>query len=709
MPSLIRGCSAIAITLALTAPVPPVAAQAVTVIEYYNTALDHYFITSLQPDIQALDSGHFFGWSRTGLTFQGFADQASGGPAASPVCRFYIPPPADSHFFSASPAECAAVLAKISTDPNYRSFIYETPSAFYIALPDTATGTCPAGTAPVYRLWNQRADSNHRYTADAATKALMLAKGYVSEGYGPNGVAMCTAASAKSDTTVRVSGFSPLASGCDGVAPTGTLYPSAEVEPMLALDPTNANHLIGVWQQDRWSDGGAQGQLAGVSFDGGRTWSRTSAALSRCTGGNASNGGDFPRVSDPWITIAPDGAAYQSGIVFSGGNFQPTATSAIAVSRSADGGRTWGTSTLLISDGSQFFNDKDSITADSTNAHFVYATWERLVGSNSGPAPTYFARTIDGGATWEPARQIYDPGPTNSTLNNQIVVHPSGTLVLFFDEFDSVGNQTTVLLRVIRSQDQGMTWSPPITIAQSQALGTDWPETGAPIRDGANLGSIAVGKNGELAVAWQDSRFSGFVRDGIVLSRSLDGGLTWSAPTPINSVPGVQALLPTVTIRADGAIGVTYYDFRNHVAGDATTLLTDCWLTVSMDGATWNESHVAGPFDFATAPFALGLFLGDYQGLTSIGSTFVPFYVTTNTASPTNLTDVFATLLTVSGPIPSALEAAAADRALRAAAAPAREIAPDLQQRLTDAARFTLLRRGLGRSGAGGTPPSPSK
>ncbi len=116
-----------------------------------------------------------------------------------------------------------------------------------------------------------------------------------------------------------------------------------------------------------------------------------------------------------------------------------------------------------------------------------------------------------------------------------------------------------------------------------------------------------------------------------------------------------------MTIRADGAIGVTYYDFRNHVAGDATTLLTDCWLTVSTDGVTWQESHVAGPFDFATAPFAEGLFLGDYQALTSIGNTFVPFYVITNAASPTNLTDVFATLVTVSGPIPSERAALAAE------------------------------------------------
>jgi hypothetical protein len=49
----------------------------------------------------------------------------------------------------------------------------------------------PGQTIPVYRLWNQRADSNHRYTTDATVRAQMIARGYVSEGYGPLGVAMC--------------------------------------------------------------------------------------------------------------------------------------------------------------------------------------------------------------------------------------------------------------------------------------------------------------------------------------------------------------------------------------------------------------------------------------------------------------------------------------------------------------------------------------
>jgi hypothetical protein len=161
-------------------------------VEYYNASLDHYFISDLQPDIDALDTGRFPGWARTAQSFKVFASQASGGPGVNPVCRFYIPPAhGNSHFFSASPAECAQLQQKMQTDPNYAGYVYETPNAFYIALPDTTTGACPSATVPVYRLWNQRADSNHRYTTDLAIKAQMLAQGYVAEGYGPNAVIMC--------------------------------------------------------------------------------------------------------------------------------------------------------------------------------------------------------------------------------------------------------------------------------------------------------------------------------------------------------------------------------------------------------------------------------------------------------------------------------------------------------------------------------------
>ena len=167
-------------------------ALAVTAVEFRNAALDHYFISDRQPDIDALDSGRIAGWTRTGQSFKVFPSQASGGAGVNPVCRFYIPPQhGDSHFFSASPAECATIVQKSATDPNFSGYVLESSAIFFVALPDTATGACPAATAPVYRLWNQRADSNHRYTTSVATKVQMLAEGYAAEGYGADAVGMC--------------------------------------------------------------------------------------------------------------------------------------------------------------------------------------------------------------------------------------------------------------------------------------------------------------------------------------------------------------------------------------------------------------------------------------------------------------------------------------------------------------------------------------
>ena len=161
----------------------------VTAVEFYNQALDHYFISALQPDIDALDSHRLAGWARTGLGFKVYPSQAAGGPGTNPVCRIYIPPPqGDSHFFSASPQECDETRAKFPT------FEFESPAVFFIALPVTtgaAAGSCPAGTVPVYRVFDNRADANHRYTTDRAVRDAMVMRGYIAEGYGNDAVIMC--------------------------------------------------------------------------------------------------------------------------------------------------------------------------------------------------------------------------------------------------------------------------------------------------------------------------------------------------------------------------------------------------------------------------------------------------------------------------------------------------------------------------------------
>jgi hypothetical protein len=162
-----------------TLPVAPT----VDVIEFYHKGLDHYFISSLAADIDALDSGRLSGWVRTGRTFKAYPTEAGGG---SPVCRIYIPAAwGDSHFFSASPSECGDTMLK------FPQFVLESPAVMYIGLPNTVTGACMPGWTPVYRVWNQRADSNHRYMTDRALRDAMVAQGYVAEGYGPDAVIMC--------------------------------------------------------------------------------------------------------------------------------------------------------------------------------------------------------------------------------------------------------------------------------------------------------------------------------------------------------------------------------------------------------------------------------------------------------------------------------------------------------------------------------------
>jgi hypothetical protein len=160
----------------------PSAAQPVTVVEYYRASVDHYFMTIAPDEIAALDSGLFPGWARTGLTFKAHAVSQLG---YSPICRFYLPPPADSHFYSASPQECAAVAA------GNPSFVLESTSVMHLAVPNPISGVCPAGTQPVYRTWNRRPDTNHRYTSSLAVRNQMVSLGWAAEGSGPDAVTFC--------------------------------------------------------------------------------------------------------------------------------------------------------------------------------------------------------------------------------------------------------------------------------------------------------------------------------------------------------------------------------------------------------------------------------------------------------------------------------------------------------------------------------------
>jgi hypothetical protein len=453
---------------------------------------------------------------------------------------------------------------------------------------------------------------------------------------------------------VQVSGTSAFA-GCaaDAVASqSGTVYLNSEVEPWVDVNPTNPSNVVGIWQQDRWSNGGARGLVAGVSSNGGSSWQQVPIpGITLCSGGA------YQRSTDPWISFGPNGTLYQLALSFNdiAPPFLPADFDhALLASRSVDGGLTWSAPVVVRRDtDANVFNDKQTITADPTAANLVYGVWDRLVFPSSEAAsvrasfrtsafrgPIWFARSTNGGVSWEPARQLYDPGQNDQTIGNQIVVLPNGTLVNAFAEFN---NENTDKLRgwtvrVLRSTDKGLSWSGPILVDRLQTIGVTDPDTGDDTRTGDIIPDVAVDPaSGRLYAVWQDARFSDGAFDSIAFSQSLDGGLSWSTPIKVNQTPtnlpvgNQQAFTASVHVSADGTVGVSYYDFRNNTSAPAT-LETDYFLvhchpttpTACATAGNWgDEVRVTNTsFNMRQAPNAAGFFTGDYEGLDNIGTAF---------------------------------------------------------------------------------------
>ena len=161
-----------------------------------------------------------------------------------------------------------------------------------------------------------------------------------------------------------VSGASTLTACTAGAsADFAAAYDDTEVEPQVAVNPTNPNEIIGVAQQDRWPDGGARGLTSWISHDGGASWARLAdVPWSACQGGPAR----FGRVTDPWVSYDQAGNAYFIG--------QPIdvarPTSAISVTTLDRASGTWRSPTILIEevDDRGVTNDKVSVTGDPTRA-----------------------------------------------------------------------------------------------------------------------------------------------------------------------------------------------------------------------------------------------------------------------------------------------------------------------------------------------------
>jgi hypothetical protein len=403
-----------------------------------------------------------------------------------------------------------------------------------------------------------------------------------------------------------LSGPTPFPGGCPGAAQDDAHIAGAEIEPAVTVDPTNPRIIVATWQQDLGF--GGRSDLVSASRDGGRTWSRrTIPGLTRCTGGTADS------ASDPWVAAGGDGTVYFTGAAISLATDPPIGTN--VSSRSRDGGRHWTRSTPISAASRR--TERMVVTADPRRPGHAYAAW--FDRDPSLPLPLdgtlLFARTTDSASSWSAPVTVDAAPPNGLDLSGQVLVLRDGSLLAVFARLEILDDGTFVnRLLTSHSPDLGRTWPPPHVVASESIQPFPDPETGQPLSNqDMSYFSAATAPDGTLYVAWD--RSTSATSGTVEFVSSSDRGRTWTGP---RAIPGITAFAfePAIAVDGNGTLGVLWYDNRRDKLGDDEST-TDVWFAASRDrGRTWRDTHVAGSFDYRTAPNGR---LGEYQGLAAIG------------------------------------------------------------------------------------------
>lgn len=346
--------------------------------------------------------------------------------------------------------------------------------------------------------------------------------------------------------------------------------------------------------------------------------------------------------------------------------FKENLFSGVGVNISSDGGRTWGNTIPAVLKNIDHVIDSGWLAVDPGDANRVYVSYLDFDSEAANPlipAPSprcaagrlriaaELVTSLDGGKTWSAPRIIReDCLPLQKGINQgfqvgstRIAVGPDGKLsavfLLFHPLFAPDG--VTVVdykleVHTRQSSDHGATFGPEVKVSDIVQIG-DGSHSFRPLLQGFfNVPTIPViaadparhgNKKQNLYVVWADGRdnqipdptaaFGAYNFGDIVISRSSDGGMTWSPPHPVSPTPhdfkgaGRDQFNPSIAVDNDGTIAVCYYDRRNDPKNNAL----DRYCSLSQDsGRSFHDVRQSPKSWMFAQKWDLFLFwLGDYD------------------------------------------------------------------------------------------------
>jgi hypothetical protein len=343
---------------------------------------------------------------------------------------------------------------------------------------------------------------------------------------------------------------------------------------------------------------------------------------------------------DPVVVCTSESIFYQSSIFSS--NFGDTG---VSVSKSTDGGKTFGDPVEVVSKAATFvhFLDKPWMAADPSNPRKLYVTYTDVDFSGFYFSNTVCPHTIrfgielvsstDAGATWS-APTVIDKGCyPNFDQGSNVAVDGAGNVYVAWEQLPA--SSITNEIDIAKSTDGGATFGSKSVVAIVVPVGGVLGLLQGGFRNN-EFPSLAIdlssGGRGPLYVAWNDGNakrspeppfFSSTYNFGdAVVSRSDNGGLSWSAKVRVNddssnsaTGPGADHYLPGIAVDRNGDLGVCYYDRRR----DPNNFHIDRECAASRDGGQSWKNHRVTRTSFAASIAADQLinryYMGDYDGV----------------------------------------------------------------------------------------------